>query len=145
MSGEMRKILVVDDAEDVRFLLARLLRLGGFSTATAEDGVEGLAQLERSRPDLIILDLMMPRMNGVEMLERVRHDPRWRDLPVVIYTAVSSGRMIEDCEKLGIQGRIVKGSLESANILDRIIQFFRPPVREAEGTWHQSGTHGLNA
>jgi CheY-like chemotaxis protein len=140
----MPQILVVDDAEDVRILLARLLRLGGHTPAAAEDGLAGLSFLERARPDLIILDLMMPRMNGVEMLERVRHDSRWRDIPVLIYTAVSSGKMIDDCERLGVEGRIVKGSVDSADILDRVSELLRPRSQRPDGFWHQSGTHGLN-
>src|SRR5438445_8037 len=102
----MWKLLVVEHAEDVRFLLARLLRLGGCTTASAEDGMAGLAELERAKPDLVVLDLMMPRMNGVDMLAAMREDPRYRNMPVLLYTAVSSGKMIEDCEHLGIQGRI---------------------------------------
>src|SRR5438270_83645 len=102
----MWKVLVVDDADDVRFLLARLLRLGGYATATAADGLAGLAELDRARPDLVVLDLMMPRMNGVDMLTTLREDPRYQGMPVLLYTAVSSGKMIEECERLGIQGRI---------------------------------------
>jgi chemosensory pili system protein ChpA (sensor histidine kinase/response regulator) len=140
----MSKILVVDDADDVRSLLARLLRLGGYTTATAEDGMAGLAQIEQGLPDLIVLDLMMPRMNGVEMLSRLRHDPRWRNVPVLIYTAVSSGKMIEDCERLGIQGRIVKGSVESTGILEFIGRVLQPPsTLSHDARWHLGGTQGL--
>jgi chemosensory pili system protein ChpA (sensor histidine kinase/response regulator) len=136
----MWKVLVVDDADDVRFLLARLLRLGGYATATAPDGMAALGEMDRAKPDLVVLDLMMPRMNGVDMLAALREDPRFRDLPVLLYTAVSSGRMIDDCERLGIQGRITKGSAESTHILDRIEQLLRdghspPPPASTSARW----------
>src|SRR2546423_12268913 len=87
--GIMHKILVVDDTEDARDVLARLLRLGGFCAVTAEDGIEALKRLELDHPDLVLLDLMMPRMNGVELLEMMRQDPRWKKGPVMLLTAVS--------------------------------------------------------
>jgi CheY-like chemotaxis protein len=134
----MPKILIVDDADDVRYLLARLLRLGGYLTASAEDGLAGLAEIERARPDLIVLDLMMPRMNGVDMLAVLREDVRFGRIPVLVYTAVSSGKMIDECERLGIEGRIVKGSTESTSILERIEKILQeqpPAVQPAEGRW----------
>jgi CheY-like chemotaxis protein len=116
----MSKILVVDDAEDARFLLTRLLHLGGFATDMAEDGLDALAHIEASPPDLILLDMMMPRMNGLQMLGTLRQDPRWRDLPVVLYTAVSDNRWLDEAERLGVQDVIVKGSVDGDHLLERI-------------------------
>src|SRR5947209_13348916 len=99
----MRKILVVDDIEDARDVLSRLLRLGGFTTVTAEDGISAIKSLEMDHPDLVLLDLMMPRMNGVQVLETMRQDPRWKNVPVVLLTAVSDGPLIADAARYGIQ------------------------------------------
>jgi CheY-like chemotaxis protein len=118
----MSKILVVDDAEDARFLVSRLLHLGGFTTDMAEDGLDALAHIEASPPDLILLDMMMPRMNGVQMLGVLRQDPRWRDLPVLVYTAVADARWIDEAKRLGVQDVIVKGSVDGEGLLDRIVR-----------------------
>ena len=116
----MPKILVVDDADGVRFLLTRLLRVGGFTTDSAEDGVDAMAHIEASPPDLVLLDVMMPRMNGVEMLDVLRQDPRWRDLPVVLYTAMADGPLIARAQDLGIQDLIRKGTIDGMELLERL-------------------------
>jgi CheY-like chemotaxis protein len=121
----MHKILVVDDTEDARDVLARLLRLGGFSTITAEDGIEAMKALEMDHPDLVLLDLMMPRMNGVQLLETMRQDPRWQNLPVVLLTAVSDGPLIADAARLGVQDFILKGAVSGLSLLERVAKSLR--------------------
>ena len=121
----MHKILVVDDTEDARDVLARLLRLGGFSTITAEDGIEAMKALEMDHPDLVLLDLMMPRMNGVQLLETMRQDPRWQKLPVVLLTAVSDGPLIADAARLGVQDFILKGAVSGLSLLERVAKSLR--------------------
>jgi CheY-like chemotaxis protein len=126
----MRKILVVDDTVDARDVLARLLRLGGFSTVTAEDGYEALKALEMDNPDLVLLDLMMPRMNGVELLETMRQDPRWKNVPVMLLTAVSDGPLITDAARLGVQDFILKGAVSGLSLLERVARTLqRAPIQ----------------
>ena len=80
-------ILVVDDEDDKRTLLAFALRNEGYLVHTAEDGQAGLAAVEGLQPDLIITDVMMPRMDGYEMVRRVRSNPQTKFIPVIIQTA----------------------------------------------------------
>jgi diguanylate cyclase (GGDEF)-like protein len=80
-------VLVVDDEPDKRGLLAFALEREGYEVHTAEDGESGLAAIEERQPDLIITDVMMPRMNGYEMVRRVRSNPQTRFIPVIIQTA----------------------------------------------------------
>ena len=116
----MHKILVVDDTEDARDVLARLLRLGGFVAVTAEDGIAALKALELDHPDLVLLDLMMPRMNGVQVLATMRQDPRWKNLPVMLLTAVSDGPLITEAARLGIDDFILKGAVSGLSLLERV-------------------------
>lgn len=84
------RILVVDDNRVNRNLLLALLERGGFHhVEQAEDGNDGLARLELFQPDLILLDLMMPRMDGFEMCRHLRADPRWKSLPVLIQSSLN--------------------------------------------------------
>ena len=85
-------ILVVEDHADLRELLAVLLEGEGFTVQTATNGVEALKSLDRARPSLILLDLMMPVMTGDEFRERQLADPRYRDVPVFCMTAAHDGR-----------------------------------------------------
>lgn len=113
-------ILVVDDASDIRDVLARLLRLAGYKSLTAEGGEAALASVAAEGPDLIVLDLMMPDMSGLEVLRRLRADPRYSRLPVVMFTAVGDRAVAEEARRLGVSDIIVKGGMGARELLDRI-------------------------
>lgn len=87
-------ILVVDDNPDKLMLLEAALRLAGYHVNTATDGEEALAVVASFTPDLIITDVMMPRMNGYELAEKIRSNPRTRFIPVIMQTA--AGRNSQD-------------------------------------------------
>ncbi|HWS53985.1 MAG TPA: diguanylate cyclase [Pyrinomonadaceae bacterium] len=98
-------VLVVDDEPDKRQLLAFALEMEGYEVRTAEDGVEGLAEVAASQPDLIVTDVMMPRMDGYEMIRRVRSDPRTRFIPVVIQSAARvNGQDVRLGSEVGAMG-----------------------------------------
>lgn len=84
-----RSVLVVEDDRSIRALVERILRGEGYAVATAENGREALRALEANpdKPGLILLDLMMPVMNGAEFLEVVKRDARWQSLPIVVFSA----------------------------------------------------------
>jgi diguanylate cyclase (GGDEF)-like protein len=81
------RVLVADDDEDIRACLEVTLSLNGFDVVEARDGVEALEHARRGEPDIILLDVMMPRMNGLEVLRRLREDARTAHLPIVLLTA----------------------------------------------------------
>jgi len=86
----MGKILVVDDDPDILDAVTLILESQGYEVVTARDGIEGLANLKAEQPDLMILDLMMPRMDGFAVCKELQ-DPRWskyRDIPILILTSV---------------------------------------------------------
>jgi len=79
-------VLIVDDAQDTREVYALFLRDEGFHVAVAEDGVTGLAFAQQHRFDIIILDLIMPRMDGFEVTRRLRADDRTKRVPIIIFS-----------------------------------------------------------
>lgn len=84
------KILVIDDDPDILDALAMILQSQGYQVVTARDGVEGLANLKAEKPDLMILDLLMPKMDGFAVCKELQ-DPRWskyKDIPILILTSV---------------------------------------------------------
>jgi len=89
--GKMReKILLVDDDPDILDAITMILESQGYQVVTARDGVEGLASLRAEKPDLMILDLLMPKMDGFAVCKELQ-DPRWakyRDIPILILTSV---------------------------------------------------------
>jgi two-component system, NtrC family, response regulator HydG len=85
------KILVVDDSDDTREMMAKLLELESFTVVTAEDGSAGLDTADSERPDLIITDVNMPRMNGIEMIRRLREQEGFATVPIMAITAYGNG------------------------------------------------------
>ena len=98
------QVLVVDDDPKTRDMLRRTLQKAGCTVAEAASGSEAIEALERAKPALILLDLMMPGMDGFEVLERLHGDEAWREVPVIIVTAKDLTR--EDVDRLN--GRVVK-------------------------------------
>ncbi|NJM70907.1 MAG: response regulator transcription factor [Scytonema sp. RU_4_4] len=80
-------ILIVDDDLGTRLSISDYLELSGYSVITADDGQEALAMVEEYHPDLIVTDIIMPRMNGYDLVRRVRQQPGFRLLPVILLTA----------------------------------------------------------
>jgi class 3 adenylate cyclase len=93
-----RKILVVDDIEKNARLLADILRVKGYDVVTAASGMEALACVRRERPDLVLLDVMMPGMSGYEVCRAIRADPALAVLPVVMVTALDSSERVKGLE-----------------------------------------------
>ena len=98
------QVLVVDDDPETRDMLRRTLQKAGWTVAEAANGCEAIETLERSNPALILLDLMMPEMDGFEVLERLQGDESWREVPVIIVTAKDLSRD----EIVRLNGRVAK-------------------------------------
>jgi len=84
-----KKILIVDDEPDVISFVSAVLEENGYTSIGAKDGVEGLEVLAKEKPDLVLLDLMMPKKSGITMFQEMRKDPSMSNIPVVVITGVS--------------------------------------------------------
>jgi two-component system alkaline phosphatase synthesis response regulator PhoP len=91
-----KKILVVDDEPDVRNFLAACLEDAGFIVETAFDGIDALEKVEAFSPDLMTLDMVMPRMPGIKVIRELRKQKKWAKLPIIIITAHSRDDMGSD-------------------------------------------------
>jgi len=131
-----RKILIVDDESDLTEALAIRLSLGwGFTVAVAHDGEEGLRKTSVFRPDLILLDLAMPVVDGWEMCRRLRDDPKTRDIPIVIMTAWSTEDLHRRALEEGVSEVLLKPAEddELLSILRAVTGTTRPPEAVAAG------------
>jgi CheY-like chemotaxis protein len=91
----------VDDESDTRTYLTTLLETGGYVSLSAADGEEGLKQARAHGPDLIILDIMMPKLGGIEMLLELRKDLKLRQIPVIMLSALSERTFLDTQASLG--------------------------------------------
>lgn len=110
------RILVVDDDHDLLLLLTKMLARTGVSTQTAETGSRALSMLEAEPFDLLILDLMLPDMDGYDILRRVREDARFNHMPVLILSAKTTPEAIKRGFELGADGYLTKPYLPNTVI-----------------------------
>ena len=89
MADDARTILVVDDDPDAREFLTTVLQDNGFTTATANDGTEAIAMIEKLPPDLVALDITMPEKSGVAVYRRLKEDDQLKAIPVIVVTGIS--------------------------------------------------------
>jgi DNA-binding response OmpR family regulator len=106
--SKTRKILIVEDEEDMSEALKDKFELEKFKAYTAKNGEEGLKKSLDLHPDLILLDIVMPKMDGIEMLRRLRGDSWGKKAPVVILTNISDALQLTEAEKIGISAYLVK-------------------------------------
>jgi len=104
----MAVVLVVDDDEFTCDAIQRLLTRMGYTTACAQSGEDALHLLEAVQPDVIVLDWMMPQMDGLEVLRKLRADPKTRDVPVLLYSAADDAGMQKQAAKLGANECVLK-------------------------------------
>ena len=124
--GASAKILVVDDDPDMREALQMILESGGYTVVMAEDGEKCLSRLKEERPDLLILDLLMPRMDGFEVCKALK-DPRYSKyarMPIIILSSVQEGVSQRRYElETGVQLDVddyVEKPIESSVLLERV-------------------------
>lgn len=103
-----QKVLIVDDIEDNRVLLARLLKRWGYATDMAENGEQALKKLDESEYDLVLLDIMMPNMNGDEVLNIIKDNEKLEDVPVVMITALDDIERAARCIDDGAEDYLTK-------------------------------------
>jgi chemosensory pili system protein ChpA (sensor histidine kinase/response regulator) len=116
----MAKILIVDDEADARESMAMLLREAGHLVHCAPNGREALFDLLQEVPDVILLDLAMPEMDGPSFLEVVRSYLRIQSLPVVIHTGLSNSPMIDRARALSVNSILVKGKVDPAEVVKEL-------------------------
>ena len=106
----MARVLVVDDNHDTCELLARILRRGGHDAACETTALGALEYLRSTIPDLIIVDVMMPEMTGLDLLKAIRNNPSSAAVTVVVFSALSDERTRDEARRLGANGYVVKGT-----------------------------------
>ena len=124
MAG-LRKILLVEDNLELRNLYEIFLKQHGYDVALAGDGDEGLEMAKTYQPDLIFLDIMMPKKNGFEVLKILRHNPEYNSThtKIVILTNLGDASKVTKDVRRDMDGYVIKAEIELSNLLDIIDSF----------------------
>jgi DNA-binding response OmpR family regulator len=120
----MSTVLVADDDDDIRHLIGMKLRRAGYTVEVAGDGVEALELARRTRPDLIVLDVMMPGKSGIEVTRELASDTALRQVPILLLTALASSRDISDGLEAGAAAYFQK-PFSPSELLDRVEELLR--------------------
>jgi len=113
-------VLIVEDEPDIRDAMADALTSAGFHTLSAKDGIEGLSVATQEQPDVILLDLVMPNMDGNEMLEKLRQDPWGRSAKVIILTAMDDIHNVASTHEHKISDYIIKTHNSLREIVNKV-------------------------
>ncbi|HLF91904.1 MAG TPA: response regulator [Planctomycetota bacterium] len=121
-----KKILVIDDEEPVRRMLSKILETCGYKVVTAEDGRSGVVRAFTERPDLILIDLAMPGMEGRQAIAGIKADLSTEAIPVIVLTAESTKENILEAKALGARSVVAKIGFQLESFLDRIKDALAP-------------------
>lgn len=119
----MKKVLIIEDDKAMASILQESLQDEGFGATFASDGIEGLERVKSDKPDIILLDVMMPKMSGKETLAELRGNPETKDIPVIMLTNVGDDiDTISEVVSLGTPDYLVKSNTSMDMIVERVKQ-----------------------
>lgn len=123
----MKKVLVVEDEELIADLLQKKLRKEGYYAFVAGDGEAALKQIREERPDIVLLDIVLPRMNGFEVLSELRKDEELRGIPVIIISNSGQPAEIEKAKEAGVRDWLIKTEFDPQEVLEKVRRQIGPP------------------
>jgi len=115
-----KTILIIEDEAAIAQMYRLKLEMNGYKVEIALDGESGLKLISSVKPDLVLLDIMMPHMNGDEVLKKIRSNPNTENLPVLILTNIGDESLRNRLEKLGVTSYIQKSDLTPKHILAKV-------------------------
>ena len=117
------KILVVEDDEFLTKIYKMTLNQEGHSVTTTKDGYEGLKALKENKPDIILLDLLLPQKDGFEFLKEVKEDKKFKNIPVLILTNLGQESDVKKAKALGADDYIIKANVEIEDVIKKVNKY----------------------
>jgi len=116
----MAKIIIIEDEEVLLGLLKKKLEQEGHQVAIARDGQEGLEKVKADKPDLILLDIVMPKMGGFEVMEELNADKNLKDIPVIIVSNSGQPVEIDRAKRLGVKDWLIKTDFDPQEVIVKV-------------------------
>ncbi|OGY23861.1 MAG: hypothetical protein A2Y57_01070 [Candidatus Woykebacteria bacterium RBG_13_40_7b] len=120
-----QKILIIEDDFFIRELYEREFRNSGYAVFIASDGAEGLLKIEEEMPDIVLLDLMLPKLNGLDLLKTVKEKEELKKVPIVILTNVGQEPAIKRGFELGAAGYMVKSAYTPQQVVNEVKTYLK--------------------
>lgn len=118
----MKKILLVEDEEIIIDLLQRKLTKEGYEVSVARDGEDGLEKMKEVKPDLILLDIIMPKMGGFEVMEEMAKDKELKDIIVIVISNSGQPVELDKAQKLGAKDWLIKTEFDPQEVIDKVVK-----------------------
>lgn len=115
-----KKILLVEDDSFVSDIYQKKIESEGFKIITAENGVEAIKKLNELIPDLILLDIVMPYMDGMDVLKEIKANEKWKNIPVILLTNLSEKEKIEEAIGIGANDYLIKSHFTPSEVIGKV-------------------------
>lgn len=115
-----KKVLLVEDEELIITLLQRKLEKEGYKVSVARDGIEGMEKMREAEPDLVLLDIVMPRMGGFEVIEEMRKDKELRIIPIIVISNSGQPVELDRAKRLGARDWLIKTEFDPKEVLNKV-------------------------
>ncbi|MDD5342716.1 MAG: response regulator [Patescibacteria group bacterium] len=119
----MAKVLVVEDEAFLSQALSDKLRKSGYEVETAMDGEMGLEKIRSFKPEVVLLDLLMPKKNGYAVLDEIKKDKTWKNLPIIVLSNFGEKTEIKKAKDLGAKDYYVKANVKLADLVNKIKRY----------------------
>ena len=124
MMDSGKKVLIVDDEDDFLLMMRDALEIRGMKVAIADNAIEAGVEIARHPPDVILIDIKMPGIDGLEACEAIKRNPATRNLPILIISALSDEAIIKKAYKIGVAGYFVK-PINIEKIVNKLNEIFK--------------------
>lgn len=121
--NDNKKILIIEDDFFIRELYQRQLQKEDYEVQVAEDGPSGLLAANQFLPDLILLDIMLPKLNGLDLLRTLKSKPETKEIPVILLTNLGQESVIKEGFQLGAEGYFIKSAYTPNQIIEEVKEF----------------------
>ena len=126
------KILIVEDEKDIRDLYTEILTDAGFEVGEAGNGETGLKEATSGKYDLVLLDIMLPKMDGLQILREIKKDSKLASLKVILLTNLSTDNVIKEGFSLGADSYVIKSEMTPDQVINEVNKIFAPIPKPAE-------------
>ena len=123
MKNDKKTVLIVEDDSMISSMYKTKLDASGFSVLTADNGADGLETAKGEKPDLILLDVILPQLDGFSVLEELKKDEKTKNIPVIVLTNLGTEEDFDKGKKLGAVDYIVKANLTPADVIDKVTKY----------------------
>ena len=119
----MAKVLIVEDDSLIVKIYTTRLQAEGFEVQSAQDGLEGVTKMREFVPDVVLLDVMMPKLDGFGLVTEIKKDPKLQTIPIIMYSNMNNEEEIQRAKSLGVVEFLIKANLTPNQVIEKIKQY----------------------